>query len=1423
VADNNTKDYQSPNSVTDFNDWGELEKFLTKEAGEFLTTWELFKSNILDKIHKKLDSPNPESPREIIIINNKSVNLGSFLLVFPKYLASEPFLFKFNEWRQKKELEPLPATTEDFLNLSEEFKFDDYINNNPPHSILNAPVLAQKFTNLTELLEKYLKPAEEPSENIPAEYLKAVANSLMGYNPRFIDSLAKLEQSLTTPPEIELPSAKYNEINQQYLSAYAQQTGQPLSDQDKQDLDKALKDLTNEQIKTFNEKSKEDWKKLVEDELNPPKETNEIEKKSEIDGITGNFEAPGLLELSLENKSTDDLGEIAIDDNGFPENFSSKWYLAFFHQVKLHKSPVVEPPAEVAQADTQKLVDRYFTALTELIAVIEAKKTKLADKLNQELLDSIKQALNLSTSADDSEISGNEPEDQEITQPSGDLNQAIEIWQKVATRWREISFLNATLVASLPAGYGLNDFDLENDDSVESAILQRIQQSQDSPEITAAKLIESAKQFLTQLEEIAVSAGLSKTPEPPESVVPTDLETPPTDQAEPEPTQAEAIPPAQSLNQLTRARQRMLEEVRKTLFDELLQHGLPEEEVQLLVHQYEGEISQDLWLKFIESGGLYQSLSAVQIIELWSGIADDYLDRIAIQKGFQNQDARSYYEQWQADQQKIERRKLAMEDNEFSLIAAAFSPENVSQAFSSLQPYLDPKNDKQWKDLAFSLFVQYCQNQGLDYADLEGQAKQLIDSVFFHLKTIRTTQDPEKFQAAYNTLLELLVTGNEDWRLAFFQNEDLRAVLFSAPELLLAGTQLVELSERWRQAANSTVIKLNQRHLAVINHFNSLNLPDKSKDGQKPARHDYQSQIADELGRNVDLRFALNMVFTSGASTERQREIETALYIYFSLNQGKEIQLDYVMDLIYAGVMADEGQAIEQAYQQYYEPQPSATYASPAERAQLRQAQAEYQEKALAAKHQQQQKLVNSSTSANMRAAVGAAKVAAAALSGNWAKAAQELLTNKELQKKLKQAAQVVASYNAYMLFKILQGILKFFKTLYNIVTFPFRMGGAILKGAGHLIADGASWLVRGASNLISAGSNFFQGLFVMGSTAAGVEAAMEAESQLNALAQDAGSLSKQAGQGLVDAGSAPIKGFLQSATLAGVTSSLATVMAAAFLGPILLVTLITIIVITVIGGAMNDLPMGYVGESLTSFHGISGCWPVDGRISDTPEGHASSPYPRTSAGGTAFDIAVPEYTPVRATFDGQAKSAYDPYGYGNYVILDTTFGATLFFGHLNVVKVPTTAVDVKAGQVIGLSGNTGNSSGPHLHYESITPAYPIRSLVPSVPDPTINTYIKSTDCLGELTEEDTSSFPSIDFSGKEPVTEQPATETPVPPSTPQACHMLNELCSTSADCCDTLECSGIAGIKTCRCPAGQVYEASMRMCIEAGSGFSAG
>jgi murein DD-endopeptidase MepM/ murein hydrolase activator NlpD len=86
-------------------------------------------------------------------------------------------------------------------------------------------------------------------------------------------------------------------------------------------------------------------------------------------------------------------------------------------------------------------------------------------------------------------------------------------------------------------------------------------------------------------------------------------------------------------------------------------------------------------------------------------------------------------------------------------------------------------------------------------------------------------------------------------------------------------------------------------------------------------------------------------------------------------------------------------------------------------------------------------------------------------------------------------------------------------------------------------------------------------------------------------------------------------------------------------------------------------------------------------------------------AGHIALDFGVPIGTPVKATMDGKVVYAgWNNEGYGNLVIVKNGPYRT-YFAHLSkfTVKVGDT---VKAGQKVALSGSTGNSTGPHVHYE---------------------------------------------------------------------------------------------------------------------------
>lgn len=72
----------------------------------------------------------------------------------------------------------------------------------------------------------------------------------------------------------------------------------------------------------------------------------------------------------------------------------------------------------------------------------------------------------------------------------------------------------------------------------------------------------------------------------------------------------------------------------------------------------------------------------------------------------------------------------------------------------------------------------------------------------------------------------------------------------------------------------------------------------------------------------------------------------------------------------------------------------------------------------------------------------------------------------------------------------------------------------------------------------------------------------------------------------------------------------------------------------------------------------------------------------------------------VRVAFDGIVRLArYDRYGYGNYILVRHYNGLETLYGHLSKRLLEPGDV-VKAGDVLGLGGSTGRSSGPHLHFE---------------------------------------------------------------------------------------------------------------------------
>jgi murein DD-endopeptidase MepM/ murein hydrolase activator NlpD len=108
--------------------------------------------------------------------------------------------------------------------------------------------------------------------------------------------------------------------------------------------------------------------------------------------------------------------------------------------------------------------------------------------------------------------------------------------------------------------------------------------------------------------------------------------------------------------------------------------------------------------------------------------------------------------------------------------------------------------------------------------------------------------------------------------------------------------------------------------------------------------------------------------------------------------------------------------------------------------------------------------------------------------------------------------------------------------------------------------------------------------------------------------------------------------------------------------------------------------------------------WPVHGWLTAS-YGHRSDPFTGERGFHAGLDIAVDKGQPVFATADGTVRSAAWAGHYGNMVVIDHGFGIVTRYAHLQAFRVKLGAT-VKRGDVIGLAGSTGRSTGVHVHYE---------------------------------------------------------------------------------------------------------------------------
>ena len=108
---------------------------------------------------------------------------------------------------------------------------------------------------------------------------------------------------------------------------------------------------------------------------------------------------------------------------------------------------------------------------------------------------------------------------------------------------------------------------------------------------------------------------------------------------------------------------------------------------------------------------------------------------------------------------------------------------------------------------------------------------------------------------------------------------------------------------------------------------------------------------------------------------------------------------------------------------------------------------------------------------------------------------------------------------------------------------------------------------------------------------------------------------------------------------------------------------------------------------------------PIINAEEESPFGRRVDPINGHMAFHSGLDLAGPAGSKVYSTADGKVLAAGRNGAYGNAIDIDHGFGLTTRYGHLNEILVHE-GQNIKKGDLIGIQGSTGRSTGPHLHYE---------------------------------------------------------------------------------------------------------------------------
>jgi murein DD-endopeptidase MepM/ murein hydrolase activator NlpD len=134
-----------------------------------------------------------------------------------------------------------------------------------------------------------------------------------------------------------------------------------------------------------------------------------------------------------------------------------------------------------------------------------------------------------------------------------------------------------------------------------------------------------------------------------------------------------------------------------------------------------------------------------------------------------------------------------------------------------------------------------------------------------------------------------------------------------------------------------------------------------------------------------------------------------------------------------------------------------------------------------------------------------------------------------------------------------------------------------------------------------------------------------------------------------------------------------------------------------------------FLEEKKSMFACTPSIWPVKGWVR-SKFGYRISPFTNEKEFHEGLDIAARTGTLIVAPADGVVSAVGEIYGYGTILTISHGYNLRTRYAHLSKVLVKK-GQSVKRGEKIALVGNTGRSTGPHLHYEVVLNGVPVDPL----------------------------------------------------------------------------------------------------------------